>query len=118
MESYEETGFEAALAQERPRLIRLCAWFSGSPEAAEDLAQETLLAAWRSREQLISLEKLKSWTSAIARNVCLNWSRRTYQERTHLASPMDSEESWEDKLQDDISLELELDRHELALLLD
>jgi RNA polymerase sigma factor (sigma-70 family) len=119
MPSYEEeTGFEAALTQERPRLIRLCAWFSSSPEAAEDLAQETLLAAWRSREKLTSLEKLQPWTSAIARNVCLNWSRQTYREQTHLAPSMDSEKPWEDRLQDDISLELELDRHELALLLD
>jgi DNA-directed RNA polymerase specialized sigma24 family protein len=36
---------------ERDRLVRLCARLSGSMEAAEDLAQETLLEAWRARDQ-------------------------------------------------------------------
>jgi len=33
---------EALLAEERRRLIRLCARLTGSMDAAEDLAQETL----------------------------------------------------------------------------
>lgn len=113
-----EIDFERILADERPRLVRLCAWFSGSQEAAEDLAQETLMAAWRSREQLVSLEKLEAWTSAIARNVCLNWSRGNYHEQAHLAYSVDSDESAADRLGDGINLELELDRDELARLLD
>ena len=32
---------------ERRRLVRLCATISGDRDAAEDLAQETLLEAWR-----------------------------------------------------------------------
>lgn len=111
--------FEMALAEERARLVRLCAWFSGNSEAAEDLAQETLIAAWKSRDQLISLEKLKPWTTAIARNICLNWSRRHYREQSHLLYSIDSGEgSSEDQLQDEVNLELELDRYELGRLLD
>ena len=120
MRSHEEiTTFEMALAEERTRLVRLCAWFSGNSEAAEDLAQETLIAAWKSRDQLTSLDKLKAWTTSIARNICLNWSRRYYREQSHLLCSIDSGEgSFEDKLQDEISLELELDRYELGKLLD
>ena len=115
----EGMDFETVLADERPRLVRLCAWFAGSQEAAEDLAQETLIAAWKNRDQLISFDKLKPWTSAIARNVCLNWSRRHYREQAHLVYSIDSqEEPSEDELQDETSLELELDRYELATLLD
>ena len=114
----EEVDFEKILADERPRLVRLCAWFSGSREAAEDLAQEALMAAWRNRDQLVSPEKLKPWTTAIARNVCLNWSRRNHREQARLAYSVDSDESLEDQLQDDMTLELELDRHDLARLLD
>lgn len=117
--SEEELDFETALADERPRLVRLCAWFAGSREAAEDLAQETLIAAWKSRDRLISFDKLKPWTSAIARNICLNWSRGHYREQAHLVYSIDSmEEPSEDELQDETSLELELDRYELATLLD
>jgi len=115
----EELDFETGLADERPRLVRLCAWFAGSQEAAEDLAQETLIAAWKSIDQLSSFDKLKPWTSAIARNICLNWSRRDYREQAHLVYSIDSqEEPSENELQEETSLELELDRYELATLLD
>ncbi len=111
--------FETILAEERSRLVRLCAWFSGNPGAAEDLAQETLIAAWKSREQLQSLEKLRPWTSAIARNICLNWSRQHSREQSHLLYSIDSEDgSSEGELPAETSLELELDRYELARLLD
>ena len=120
MHSHEEiTDFELLLFEERARLVRLCGWFSGNPEAAEDLAQETLIAAWKSRDQLTALEKLKPWTTSIARNICLNWSRRHYREQSHLLYSIDSDESaFEDELQDEVNLELELDRYELAKLLD
>jgi RNA polymerase sigma factor (sigma-70 family) len=115
----EELDFETALARQRTRLVRLCAWFTGSPEAAEDLAQETLIAAWKNREQLHSPDKLKPWISAIARNICLNWSRGDRQERARIAGSIDTPESTiEDQVPDEIDLEVELDRHELATLLD
>ena len=82
--SVEKIDFETILADERARLVRLCDRFSGNPDAAEDLAQETLMAAWKSRGQLTSLDELKPWASAIARNVCLNWSRGDYRERAHV----------------------------------
>lgn len=113
------SDFETALAGERPRLVRLCAWLTGSGEAAEDLAQETLAAAWRSREQLACLDKLQPWTSAIARNICLNWSRGHRRERSYVISCLDdSEELLESGLPDETNIELELDRQELATLLD
>jgi RNA polymerase sigma factor (sigma-70 family) len=115
----EGMDFEKALAEERPRLVRLCARFTGSQESAEDLAQETLMAAWKNKAQLTSVDKLKPWTSAIARNICLNWSRCHYRERAQVVDPSDSkEELWEDELPDDTSLELDLDRYELSKLLD
>ena len=111
--------FEIVLTDERARLVRLCAWFSGSSEAAEDLAQETLIAAWKNRDQLISLEKLKPWTTAIARHVCLNWSRQHHREQSHLLYSIDADdETVEAELPDKTNLELELDRSELARLMD
>lgn len=60
---------------ERARLVRLCAVLSGDREAAEDLAQETLLEAWRHRHKLTDPHGADRWLTAIARNVCLRWGR-------------------------------------------
>lgn len=60
---------------ERARLVRLCAVLSGDREAAEDLAQETLLEAWRHRHKLTDVHGADRWLTAIARNVCLRWGR-------------------------------------------
>src|ERR1700750_1701401 len=60
---------------ERARLVRLCAALTGDREAAEDLAQETLLEAWRNRHKLEDAQGLERWVAAIARNVCLRWGR-------------------------------------------
>src|SRR3954469_20653174 len=72
-------------AAERPRLVRLCARLSGNADAAEDLAQEVLLTAWQRAGQLHEPQQYAPWLSAIARNVCLNWSRRYYREQSRLA---------------------------------
>lgn len=112
------TEFETALAAERAHLVRLCAWFSGNQEAAEDLAQETVIAAWKSRDQLISFDKLRPWTAAIARNICLNWTRQYYREQNRVSYSIDSDEEPFHDIRDEINLEVDLDRDELARLLD
>jgi RNA polymerase sigma-70 factor (ECF subfamily) len=68
---------EAALWREpeRRRLVRLCATISGDRDAAEDLAQETLLEAWRHRHKVTDAGGSDRWLTAIARNVCLRWGR-------------------------------------------
>ncbi len=119
MNKYDGLDFDTGLAGERPRLVRLCAWFTGNEEAAQDLAQETLIAAWKNRDQLTSPDKLKPWTSAIARNICLNWSRCYSREQAHRIHSFDpAEGAFEDEIVGDTDLELELDRQELADLLD
>jgi RNA polymerase sigma factor (sigma-70 family) len=61
---------------ERRRLVRLCASISGDRDAAEDLAQETLLEAWRNQHKLVDPAGADRWVSAVARNVCLRWTSR------------------------------------------
>ncbi|HEX9068257.1 MAG TPA: sigma-70 family RNA polymerase sigma factor, partial [Ktedonobacterales bacterium] len=75
--------FTAALTSERARLVRLCARLTGSSAAAEDLAQETLLEAWRALEKLRDASGISPWLSAIARNVCLRYQRRRGRELAH-----------------------------------
>jgi RNA polymerase sigma-70 factor (ECF subfamily) len=91
---------------ERRRLVRLCAAISGDHDAAEDLAQETLLEAWRSRHRLTDPAGADRWLAAVARNVCLRWtSRRSRREVAVSQVP-------------EAAVELELDRDDLAEILD
>jgi RNA polymerase sigma-70 factor (ECF subfamily) len=62
--------------QERRRVTRLCVAISGDPSSADDLAQETLLEAWRHRHRLVDPTARGPWLDAIARNVCRRWRAR------------------------------------------
>src|SRR5215212_5878004 len=70
------TYAELWLEPQRRRLVRLCAAVSGDRHAAEDLAQETLLEAWRNVHKLHDPAGADAWLAAIARNVCHCWARR------------------------------------------
>jgi RNA polymerase sigma factor (sigma-70 family) len=108
--------------QERARLVGLCATITGSSEAAEDLAQETLLEAWRHLEGLNDPEKRSQWLSGIARNVCLRWKRKRGRDLAHslsLEASTDQKETCSElAFPDPYDLEIELERKELTALLD
>lgn len=126
----EEASFETLLADERARLVRFCARLTGNPDVAEDLAQETLLEAWRNQQKLSAqdlvhpINRMK-WLAAIARNVCLRWGRSHGRDLAHLAHYTLSaiDEGQPDLDLDTLpasedSLDVELERDELARLLD
>src|SRR3954452_9361688 len=68
----------------RRRLVRLCERLTGDRHAAEDLAQETLLEAWRNAHKLHDPTGADHWLAAIARNVCLRWARSRGREPARL----------------------------------
>lgn len=111
----EIISFEDSIRQEYPRLLRLCTALTGSPTDADDLAQEVLLEAWRSRAALREQTVPFAWISAIARNVYLRWRRAQGRAaaRTTRNVILDHLE-----LADDIDLELEIERRDLTALLD
>src|SRR5215469_158186 len=74
--SDREGALTSALAHERGRIVRYCARYTGSADAAEDLAQETLVEAWRHAERLRAPDGMGLWLTAIARNVCRRWRER------------------------------------------
>ncbi|HEY7358740.1 MAG TPA: RNA polymerase sigma factor [Ktedonobacterales bacterium] len=116
-----DNGLEASLALERPRLVGLCARLTGRSDIAEDLAQETLLEAWRHLNDLRDQQKFPQWLSGIARNVCLRWQQKQGKEASHAAPALhsfDSPDKPAEQIADDFDLEIHLDRKELIELLD
>jgi len=114
--------FEAAYGAERDHLVAICAYLSGEIDAAEDLAQETLLEAWRHENNLRDPKRRRQWLVGIARNVCLRWARRRKSRVTELTRSPDYQAADQveilDTIADDFNLEVELERSELAELLD
>ncbi|HEY7022279.1 MAG TPA: RNA polymerase sigma factor [Ktedonobacterales bacterium] len=113
---------EGALRSERARLVRWCAYLTGNPAVAEDLAQETCAAAWRSAGRPERAEEYGAWLAGIARNICRSWRRRQLREVSRIASVAPDEAGATDHLG---ALALEttdltelVERQELALLLD
>jgi RNA polymerase sigma factor (sigma-70 family) len=103
-------------------LARYCAYHSGDRDAAEDLAQETLVEAWRNHHKLRDLDKSKPWLAAIARNICQRWGRARGREAARLADTTATAQfetlDQLDLLPDEIDLERDLERGELIALLD
>jgi RNA polymerase sigma factor (sigma-70 family) len=66
---------ERKLAAARPRLLRLALLLGVGPDGVEDVVQETLLEAWRSRDALHSFERFNAWLDGICRNICRRWLR-------------------------------------------
>ena len=66
-----------ALAERHRRELHVhCYRMLGSFEEAEDLVQETLLRAWRSRGDLERREWFRAWAYKIATNACLDKLKR------------------------------------------
>jgi RNA polymerase sigma-70 factor (ECF subfamily) len=106
--------FTSHLATEREWLVRLCGYLSGDSAAAQDLTQETLLEAWRLREKLSDTSGYKPWLAAIARNVCLRWRRN----RSLYTSRVVTDPTLLEAIPDNTDFETELEKEELAVLLD
>jgi RNA polymerase sigma factor (sigma-70 family) len=113
---------EGVLPSEWPRLVRLCAHFTGDRDAAEDLAQETLIEAWRHQDRLYDWHGYSSWLTAIARNVSLRWVRQRGREQTRIATSIDQAPNPSARVEEIVGEQpdftVDLERAELADLLD
>jgi RNA polymerase sigma-70 factor (TIGR02960 family) len=83
----DEDAFARLTERYRRELQLHCYRIVGSFQDAEDLLQETLLAAWRGLEQFEGRSSLRAWLYTIATNRCLNALRD--RERRPQAAPGD-----------------------------
>jgi len=78
--SAEEAQFEADLLELAPFLRSFARSLSRDKEAAQDLAQETLLRAWRARGDYKPGTNLKAWLCIIMRNKFYSDGRRSWRQ--------------------------------------
>jgi RNA polymerase sigma-70 factor, ECF subfamily len=72
----EQEDFLRSVEPLRPAIRLHCYRMLGSSHDGDDVAQETLLRAWRARESLGDPERLRPWLYRIATNVCLDELKR------------------------------------------
>ena len=117
----DQLHLQEILTAQRPRLLGLCTYLTSEPNSAEDLVQEVMLEAWRSYEKLRKPDVVDAWLNGIVRNVCARWQRKRGRESALLLpnEQVDSDQGTKlETVADDFDLEVELDRQEMAVLLD
>jgi RNA polymerase sigma-70 factor (TIGR02960 family) len=83
----EQDAFAELTDRFRPELHLHCYRIVGSVQDAEDLVQETLLAAWRGIEGFEGRAAVRTWLYRIATNRCLNHLRDRGRRLPELPAP-------------------------------
>ena len=68
--------FEHIAAQLRQKVLKVGLQFFGSPEDAEDAAQETMVQLWRYCEQIDASRNIEPLAVRVAKNCCVSMYRR------------------------------------------
>jgi len=76
IETSDATNLQKELAQLVPNLRAFARSLCGNADQADDLVQETLVKAWRSRESFAEGSNLKAWLFTILRNTFLSERRK------------------------------------------
>ncbi|GAB3400871.1 sigma-70 family RNA polymerase sigma factor [Schumannella luteola] len=87
-------AFDALVAEHRPGLVRYATrLMNGDVSAAEDVAQETLLRAWRHLDRLTEDQgSVRGWLTRVAHNVAMDQHRARRSRPTEIAwSEFDAE---------------------------
>ena len=85
--SGDQTAFERLVEPHRRELQVHCYRILGSAQDAEDMVQETLMAAWRGFDAFEGRATLRTWLYRIATNACLGVLRRGRSSREIPAPP-------------------------------
>ncbi|MET9271898.1 RNA polymerase subunit sigma-70 [Kribbella sp. NPDC003557] len=103
----DESAFADLAGQHRRELHVHCYRMLASFDDAEDAVQETLLRAWRSRDQYDGRTFFRAWLYRIATNVCLDLTRQRNRRPVPAATDSPGELVWlqpyPDRLLDEIA---------------
>lgn len=81
----ETPAYEALVRRWSPRVLGVCHARVGRANAAEDLAQETLLRGMRALGTLADPEKFGPWLCGIASRACLDWLKKSERSEVSLS---------------------------------
>ncbi len=89
----EVRAFEVLLSRHRKPVYNFILRFVGDKETAEDLLQETFLRVIKGAEAYKRQAKFTTWAYTIARNLCVDQSRRRkHRKHASLDAPLDASE--------------------------
>jgi len=88
----ERNAYEQLVRRWSPRVLAVCHARVRRADAAEDLAQETLLRGLRALRALADPSKFGPWISGIAVRACLDWLKSGRRADVSLSSLQDSDE--------------------------
>jgi RNA polymerase sigma-70 factor (ECF subfamily) len=83
-------AFELLVSRYQDRLLTVLQHLLGSPEQAEDLAQEVFLRVYRARKSYVPGAKFSTWMFTIANNLASNARRSLARRREINLQPADS----------------------------
>jgi RNA polymerase sigma-70 factor (ECF subfamily) len=91
-----EDAFHDELQRHRPYLLRQALFQLRSPERAEDVVQETLLAALEQYDQYAGKSSLRTWLTGILKHKIIDALRRTAREQS-VGDLVDTDETGENE---------------------
>lgn len=86
-------SFASVVESLRPQLLRFALWLARDRAVAEDIVQETLLRAWRSRGELRDPEAARPWLLTIVRREHARLYERKRLELTNVHEAIAREDS-------------------------
>ena len=72
----DERAFARLIARHKDALYRFIRRYTGNPDEAYDLLQETFASAWTALKRYDAGRSFPTWLRSIALNKCRDWSRR------------------------------------------
>lgn len=72
----DERDYARLIARHKDGLYRFIRRYTGNPDEAYDLLQETFASAWTALRRYDAARSFPTWLRSIALNKCRDWSRR------------------------------------------
>lgn len=112
----DQDAFHQLILDNQKRVYTLCLRMCGSPEDAQDLAQEAFLNAWRGLSSFKGDSSFSTWIYRLASNACIDFlrKRKRRQEVESGASLDDGENAWKEPADPRQDPQEELERRELV----
>lgn len=72
----EEKALEELIGRYLPLIFGFARKYTGNPDTAADIAQETFVKVWKNIRKFKQTEKFRPWVFTIAKNTALDWLRK------------------------------------------